>query len=397
MNNAVIYNRVSSLNQNSYNKSVSLQAQESICSKFAHENSLKVKRVYKEIYSAYNREPSVLGTIIELKKNIIIISSVDRFSRSVDVGISMAKKAIQNKNKIVFIQEQFLVSGYEDIDKLTEYLLKTEEESRVLGTRIKKARQYLIDNGLFAGGAIPYGYQLNDRVLRIRKSEHNIINFIKLCKKPKISSDDLNRYMIPISKNKIYEPINCYDTDGKPILTITECLTNGEIADLLNSYKVTKRGGEWNASKVRSAYMSYMRQRNRQKKIVPQVSKKRSGSFMDLSDIKKDLGTVPENKPENNSGSFKGMVKPHQHTRSNNMRIDTHDVHNRLRRSSRINPLVNISFSTPHVNIDAGYADYDTNVNARDIFDANDTYVDMQNVKLFNEFKRFKKMMRSST
>ena len=45
----VIYCRISSIAQNDYNKSVSLYAQEQICSKFAYENKLRVKSIYKEI------------------------------------------------------------------------------------------------------------------------------------------------------------------------------------------------------------------------------------------------------------------------------------------------------------------------------------------------------------
>jgi DNA invertase Pin-like site-specific DNA recombinase len=250
MTNAVIYNRVSTLGQNKYNGSVSLQAQESACSKYAYMNGLRVKSIYKEIHSAYNKIPCVLNSVINLQKISIIISSVDRFSRSVSIGISMATSALKNKNQIIFVQENFTCSATADLKLLKLFLEKTEEESNVLSVRIKKSKSFLSDEGYFTGGRVPYGFKLENKVLAKHDDEQNIINFIILCKNKNISSIDLNTSMLKINKLKIFHPIECYDAKDNNVEKLTKRLYNAEIASLLNSYDVKKRGVVWNSTSV---------------------------------------------------------------------------------------------------------------------------------------------------
>lgn len=252
----IIYNRVSSMNQNSYINNVSLQVQESICGKFAAENNLNVYRVYKEVHSVFNKIPEVLNNIINLHKYTILIADVSRFSRSLSIGIEMAKKAIDNSNQLIFIQENLVCSTYADLESLKIYLQKSEDESKTIATRIKNAKTYLHENGMYSGGTIPYGYDVSDKKLIINPTEKNIIKFIKLCQNNNISSIELNDIMNKIHKTKEYEPIECYDKKGNVVSHITEKLFNTEIADLLNSYNVDKRGRLWNANMIKTAILS---------------------------------------------------------------------------------------------------------------------------------------------
>jgi DNA invertase Pin-like site-specific DNA recombinase len=252
----VIYNRVSSMNQNSYGNNISLQVQESICGKFASENNLNVSRVYKEVHSVFNKIPDVLNNVVNLKKYTILIADVSRFSRSVIIGFDMAKKAIDNNNQLIFIQENLVCSTHEDLETLKIHLKKSEDESKTIANRIKNAKTYLQENGMYSGGTIPYGYYVDDKKLIIDKTEKNIIKFIQLCQNNNISASELNDIMINIHKTTEYEPIECYDKNGKVVSHITEKLFNTEIADLLNSYNVDKRGRLWNANMVKTAILS---------------------------------------------------------------------------------------------------------------------------------------------
>jgi DNA invertase Pin-like site-specific DNA recombinase len=229
----ISYSRVSSIGQNEYNKSVSLHAQEEICGYFAHENKLKIKAIYKEVHSAYNKIPNILNNIVNKKKQTILLSSIDRFSRSVSIGTELALKAINNKNTLIFIQEKLVISTIDGVSILKPHLLKSESESTLLSNRIKKSKTYLINNGMFPGGAIPYGYELINKRLVENSYEQKVILFIKLCKKKCINCIDLNTNMMCISKLDKYVDINCYDEKDTIIIQLTECLNNSEIVNLL--------------------------------------------------------------------------------------------------------------------------------------------------------------------
>lgn len=251
---AVIYNRVSTINQNTYNRSVSLHSQEDICSKYAHENNLKVKGIYKEVHSAYNKIPNVLNSVINLQKTTIIISSIDRFSRSAKFGLDMIQTALKNKNKIIFVCENIVCSTVNNIDNIIQFLKKSEEESNTMSVRIKKAKTHLSENGYFTGGISPYGFKTTDRILIKHNNEQKIINFIKICKENDVSTFKLNKGLSDIFASKPFAPIQCYDKDNNSIDKLTEQLNNVEIASLLNSYGIKKRGRKWTNNSVMSAF-----------------------------------------------------------------------------------------------------------------------------------------------
>ena len=288
----VIYCRVSSLGQNMYNKSVSLRSQESICGKFSHENKLKTRRIYKEINSAYNKIPPVLSEVINLKNTVIVIASVDRFSRSSKFGMCMAHKCVQNENSLIFIRERLNIVKSQDVQKLSQILKATEMESKLISERVKTSKRYLKSQGLFSGGTIPYGYNVVERKLILDKYEQKVIEFIQLCKESNIKSGDLNNIMRKISDYENYEDINCYDEDGDVVSHITEPLTNSEISALLDSYKIKKRGKSWTTSKV--AY------------ICSRLYKESTKSFK-CGSMLQEINFILETDPDINSSSSSNM------------------------------------------------------------------------------------------
>jgi len=251
----VIYNRVSSLGQNVYNKSISLAAQEHICSKFAHDNKLKVKSIHKEVHTAFKKCPVILAEVVHKKNQNIIISAIDRFSRNSVVGDNLARISIRNKNKLIFVQEKFVCENTSHLDILKKYLCITEQESTTTSGRIKNARTYLINNGMFAGGYVPYGYNVVDKKLVHNTYEQNIIKFIRECLKSDIRYSTINDCMQRITKSEI--PIKCYDKKNNEVLCITESLNYTEISDILNDYGVKKRGITWKPSLIKTAIKPY--------------------------------------------------------------------------------------------------------------------------------------------
>jgi DNA invertase Pin-like site-specific DNA recombinase len=348
------------MSQNSYTNSVSLQAQESICSKFAHKNNLKVNSVYKEVHSAFTKAPNVLSTVIELKNCTIIISDVSRFSRSVKVGTDMAKIAFKNNNQLVFIQEKLACSSIVDLPILTQYLQKTESESKTIGLRVKKAHTYLIDNGLCRGGHYPYGYNVIDRRAIKNQHEQDILQFIRACQQKRIVSDDLNNMMINITNIRPHVPIECYDKDSNVVAIITQRLTNREIADLLNSYSVTKRGLAWNFGSVNTALISNNRQNKNSNRDM--ATKPKLESLGDWNVELNQVATTPK--------------RQRPTATQNNLSFDTPDIQQQpTRRSNRTNPGNSVS-----PNIDDG-------INAID----KDDYDKL--LKQFRQFRQFRNML----
>lgn len=252
----VVYNRVSTQKQNSTG-SLSLKVQESICDDYAQANNIIINSIYKEVHSAYRKPPIVLNTVINLKTHIILISDLSRFSRSINVGLIMAETALSNKNHLIFIKENLILTSNDDISKLSPLLQKTQDESKLLSDRITATKKYLDSNNMYSGGTVSYGYKVDNKKLISNENEKKILQFILLCQQKNISAFELNKLMVEISKLIIYENIICYDIDGNTTDTMSDSLTNTEIAQLLNSYKISKRGKPWNATLVKSAVNSY--------------------------------------------------------------------------------------------------------------------------------------------
>jgi DNA invertase Pin-like site-specific DNA recombinase len=348
--------------QNEYNKGVSLRVQEQLCFKFASENKLRVKSVHKEIHSAFHKTPKILNDVIKKKNQNIIIASVDRFSRSCDIGLKMAAKCIKNKNKLIFIQEKFIISDSSSLITLNQFLKNTERESSVISTRIKKAKNFLLSNNMFAGGSIPYGYKVIDKKLVKDNTEQSIIEFIKICMKDSIPCDLLNRKMIDIACISPYVPIYCYNKSGTVIKILTEPLSKHEISDLLNSYKIKKRGILWCPRVLKTAIKPY----------DPKVDLGDSTQRMcDWNELANEIENIHLNeikvRPNNIGISFDSKTK-----------ISKKHNGKKLRRSTRLNSELN--------------TDSDMSVESIDIDTDTDMKHEVQLFKKFTEFQKFRKL-----
>jgi DNA invertase Pin-like site-specific DNA recombinase len=259
----IIYCRVSSFAQAS-GTSVSLEAQESLSIKLAKSRGYRVKKVCKEVGSAYKSSMKSFKELLVSNKNTtILLYDVSRFCRGVKNGMEMLDMALSKNNSLVFVYDNFEINSENkeaQLSKFTTLLEQSEKESLKIGSRIKTAQQYLRDQGKYCGGYLPYGYKViksidaaKNNILVENPVEQNKIAFINLCRNPVISSKKLNYLMKKISPQIPYIKISCYDKDQKTTLdTINNSLTNGEIATLLNDYNVKKRGSRWTTSSVKN-------------------------------------------------------------------------------------------------------------------------------------------------
>ena len=310
--NAIIYCRISMLNRSpNANKYLSLHVQERLCHKFATANKLVVKQVCKETHSAYNKIPRLLRDIFEIKNHIIIFGTVDRFSRSVKLGKLLMEKAIANKNKLAFVNEKIMVSNIGDIDQILSKIQVAQDESQLIGERIKRSKTFMTVNKLYSGGIVPYGFYINNSKYMIHINETKIVDFIKLCKSTLITTTAINSIMLSILTNPIppenYEPVVLYNNNVQ-VDSITEPLRDVEIVHLLNSYYINKRNITWKPSMIKRTILSY--NKTHQLIDIPSVSEE---SIIPVVNV------VP---PQSTNISFVNDIIPEL----NNIIVDSKDI-----------------------------------------------------------------------
>ena len=177
---SVIYARVSTGMQNR-STSVSLDAQEQLCKKYANNHNIKIARIYKEVCSSFRKIPQLLNKAASVQKVTIICADVSRFSRSVTLGLSFANDIVINGGKIIFITEHLI---YDNIDKsamLQMYLKQTEMESQRIGMRVKRSNLFIRSRGGLTNGIVPYGFNYTNKI-STNQYETNIVKFIKLAR-----------------------------------------------------------------------------------------------------------------------------------------------------------------------------------------------------------------------
>ena len=103
------------------------------------------------------------------------------------------------------------------------------------------------------GGVPRYGYKVVDveggRKAVINKYEQAVIKFINLCRTEGTSVRKLNSLMKQISR---FNDNIVLEFEGKVVRTLQEPLCYNYIAELLNSYEVTRRKDEWKGSMISS-------------------------------------------------------------------------------------------------------------------------------------------------
>lgn len=264
--NSIIYCRVSSENQTN---GISLESQEALCKKFAKTNNLNIKAIYKEIGSAYNTNSNV--QILKRKANIsrfrnktIIISSVDRFSRRSNNGVSLMNKLTKKNNTLVFINNNIIIDNLCTADTLRRFykeLDDAEKESKKISDRIKTTKAHLKSQGYYIGGKVPYGKiivkdDMDRKKLYIDENKIPILKFIGACHNgTRIMTETLNHLMDNISP---YDVSNTHkiiidDVNGNPCNTFEGDLSFKNISDLLNDYEVDMPT-KWSIQKVKKCW-----------------------------------------------------------------------------------------------------------------------------------------------
>lgn len=253
---AIIYARLSKNNKYEQN---SIDTQISICKKFADDKNLKIMGIISEIKSA--RKVHLLHSlndIINTGKNLILlINTVDRFSRDLIGGCKLLKKALSKNIQIIFVSEGLTNTDVDLNHQIRVKMSFSEQESDRMGERIKRMKNAKRKRGEWPGGRTPYGHVVKKKKKVKEEYEQNVIDFIVAAKIGKVSSKELSELMFNIC-NCEQIPIRFFDKYDNEITHFKRLnmLTYREIADLLNEYNVPRRkfNKKWTSSYVMNIY-----------------------------------------------------------------------------------------------------------------------------------------------
>ena len=262
MNPAIIYTRLSSSNQ-SFNNGiyVSIENQINKCNEYCQNSNMSVTQTVTEIKSAKNiNKQFELQKILNENSNInIIFYNITRFSRNTGQAINFVNKCIEKGIKLHFAEEKFTIDHFMDLHRLRLGLSQAEYESNVISNRVRSNNNVLRNKG-WKFGRPRYGrkvlFKNGIRKFTANKHEQEIINFIVMSRIGQVSCSSLNRQLKKIiPKNK--ELIEFWDMKTGMMINYFDhkyTLSFPEIADLLNSYKIRSRFGEWSGSKVNRVF-----------------------------------------------------------------------------------------------------------------------------------------------
>ena len=258
-NRTLIFCRVSTIDQTGL-QHISFELQETKGNVCASIFKLKVEMVYKIVESAYKNDYQTIKSLIKkFKGKNIIIYNVTRFCRNLNAGVELLNLALKNKTRLIFVEEGIVwdENNQYNLLILKNKLAYAQEESLVIGRRVKDAISEKKRRGYHVGGAPKYGFKAinveGGKKAVFDEQEQDVINFIKICKKVGTSVYEINKHMNLLTPKPIIidDPIILY-YNGNEIDFIKEPLSNVGIADILNSYDVLKRGNKWTGAMVSS-------------------------------------------------------------------------------------------------------------------------------------------------
>ena len=254
---AIIYCRVSTPQQ-------SLAAQEYACKVYCREKGYEVINVITEVGSAYTggSQPKLKKLITESKDVNLVIYKLDRFSRNSGTCSLMVDTMLANKINLECITDPINLSSSLGKLKFRESILKAQFESEQIAERVNSYHRYRRENNIKILRPT-YGYALSDdkkSIVKIQK-EQEVINFIVANIQSKKDSKEITEVLFKLMKaigspKEYFVPVEIGDDkDDSPYWETHKIKLNARvIAELLNDYKIVKKGSPWNATKVLGVY-----------------------------------------------------------------------------------------------------------------------------------------------
>lgn len=175
MKKAVIYARYSSDSQTEQ----SIDGQLRVCREFAERENIKIVDTYidRAMTGTNDHRPDFQRMLCDSKKkgfNFVLVYKFDRFARS--RHDSAVNKAILSRNGVKVISATEQISDTPE-GIILEGMLESFAEyySAELSQKVKRGRKESRIKGLFVGGRKPFGYCVEDKVVKINEKQAEIV------------------------------------------------------------------------------------------------------------------------------------------------------------------------------------------------------------------------------
>ena len=175
MKKAVIYARYSSDSQSEQ----SIDGQLRVCKEYAERENIKIVDTYidRAMTGTNDHRPDFQRMLRDSKKkgfDYVLVYKFDRFARS--RHDSAVNKAILNRNGVKVISATEQISDTPE-GIILEGMLESfaEYDSAELSQKVKRGRKESRIKGLYVGGRVPFGYTVEDKIVKINEKQADIV------------------------------------------------------------------------------------------------------------------------------------------------------------------------------------------------------------------------------
>jgi DNA invertase Pin-like site-specific DNA recombinase len=253
LKNAIVYSRISKMNNTLNNPTLSLESQENEITNYLNSKNIPIFKSFKDIGSAYKQRRDDLISILKHCDNkLLVVYEASRLSRNVKYFTEIHNICKKHNHDIfiVNINKKFFIHDNKDSKDLFDLIKDAEKESRLIGERIsrtlkmKKEQQKQYYNSL--------GYYGSQDII-----EKKICKLIHLLSTKGSYIAEIRDLVRDVTINyENFEPFQIieYDDDGNENYLQTTVLpyemSNRNILHTLNAYKIKIRGENFKLSDI---------------------------------------------------------------------------------------------------------------------------------------------------
>jgi len=255
LKNAIVYSRISKMNNTLINPTLSLESQENEINNYLSSKNIPIFKSFKDIGSAYKQRRYDLISILKHCDNkLLVVYEASRLSRNVQYFTEIYNICKKHNHDILIvnINKKFFIHNNKDSKDLFDLIKDAEKESRLIGERVsrtfkmKKEQQNLYYNSIGNYGSQDITEKKICKLIHLLATKGSYISEIR----------DLVRDITINYEN--FEPFEIieYDDDGNENYLETSVLpyemSNKNILDTLNAYKIKMRGSNFKISDISS-------------------------------------------------------------------------------------------------------------------------------------------------